>query len=133
MLFRSGFSQGSIGRLFSGNFVSLALAVPIVLLLLGAVASVQYFKRVWRPALMERLGRRLSEFAGLESRYSRDLWEGVKGRVEELFRDPRNTTAFAPHRQNAVRLRRLTTERLKDLYEQHLGSAPPTREETDHV
>lgn len=121
------FSRSSIGRLFSGELWDWPLLLPIVLLVVGAVGFYQYYRRRWRPARVENLLGRLKELAGLETRYEHDLWDAVGGHVAELVKDPRQLGPLAPHRYNAGRLRRLLSGKLRDLYEQHLGTAPPER------
>lgn len=119
------FRRGSVGRLFSGSFFDWPLVLPLGIAALGLFGAYQYYLRRWQPSLREEIGAELESHAGLDTRYARDLWDAVGPKARELWDDPKVSGAFSHHRISATRLRRVLDERMRELYEQHLGSAPP--------
>lgn len=124
-------SRSSVGRLFKGEFFDWPLLFLLFLLFAGAAGAVWHFRRRYRPRLHQELLENVNELATLENRYSLDLWDAVRPKVEQLLADSRNLSSFAPHRTNFSKIKRLLAEDMKQLYERHLGGRPQEQQSTD--
>lgn len=117
-------SKSSIGRLFGGTILDWPILFPVILVALGSTGCYYHYRRRWLPQFHKRLRAEIDACADLDTRYARDLWDGVRSRVLEFLSDPKHFQAFAPHRSMAAKLRGLIENDIKQLYEQHLGTSP---------
>lgn len=128
-LFGQSIKTGFIGRFFTGQLTASAWILPLILgglLMAGAAA---YFRSQWLPAARQRLLDNPEQLANLESRYRRDLWDALRPKILDLLSDSKQLRPWTPHRANAARLRRLTEQELRTLYDNHVGG-PVARRST---
>lgn len=126
-------SRGSMGRLFNGEFLDWPVLILLLLFVLAGVGVYYHFRRVFLPAFHRDLLDNLDQNAPLDTRYARDLWDNVRPMVAELAADTKQLGPLAPHHSNVQRLRRLIDQEIRELYELHLGHAPPSESEAEDL
>lgn len=106
------FGKGTLGRIFAGTFWDWPLILPILILVIGLVASYQFFTRRFRPALVARLDEQLPQYAALASQFDQDLWDSTHEHIRGLLVAPGELSLGGNHRSHALRLEKLRAERI---------------------
>lgn len=107
-----------ISHLFSGTVGWPNLLLPTIGAAFGIVMCGLFFSRFQLPRLRNTAVSRPEDLVGLETDYSRQLWQQVKGHVQDLLRESGVGDMFFGHQGNLHKIDRFISHDLAKYYQE---------------